>query len=166
MKCLKIFTGCLSIALLLAACSTSTHTQTPPTTPTPMLIPPPVQGPAVLGDNVVIENWAYLGSDFINPLPIPDLSGANVRQVGKGAQESWLVKKEDGFDLVWVQLPCATQPVLVIHSDATLEFWPGESVNPDCEEMGVSHVLTVQWQTTLPFDEWKFIFHPPPPPES
>lgn len=145
----------------LTACATVTTTPTPYTIPASTLIPPPIQGPAVLGDHV--ENWEYLGPEAVESMPV---ASDNVRNVDAALREIRLIRTEDGFELVWIELICSTQPVVVVHSDARIEFWPGASVNPDCEEMGVGHKLTVQWQTDIPFGEWKFIFHPPPPPES
>lgn len=150
----------LLIGFIFTACSTSTPTVTPVSpfqTSTP--IPPPVQGPAVLGDNVEIKDWEYLGPESVEFFP--SLS-ANVREVGK---EIYLVRRNDGFDLVWGQLPCATQPVMIVHADAVIEFWPGTgiaNIEEPCEAMLVGHRLTVQWETDIPFEEWKFIFHPPP----
>lgn len=122
-------------------------------------IPPPVQGPAVLGDNVGIKDWEYLGLESVESFP--SLS-ANVREVGK---DIYLVRKDYGFDLIWLEVSCATQPVAIVHADAVIEFWPAAKIEP-CEAMGVGHMLTVQWETDIPFAEWKFIFHPPPEPES
>ena len=128
-----------------------------------MLIPPPVQGPAVLGEGVEIEAWEYLGSKAVEAMPMPS---ANVRKVDFSHWEARLIRKEDGLELVWGEVACATQPVVVVHADASIEFWPGESVNPVCELMEIFHKLTVQWQTEIPFEDWTFIFHPPPEPES
>lgn len=137
------------------------QTPTPQTLPTPTLIPPPVQGPAVLGDNVEIGEWEYLGPEAVESLP--NLS-ATVRNVDVSHHEIRLIRNEDGFELVWSQVVCATQPVVVVRADAVIEFWHGEI--PPCEDMGVFHKLTVQWQTDIPFEDWKFIFHPSPAPES
>jgi hypothetical protein len=150
----------LLIDFIFKSCSTSTPISTPQTS-TP--IPPPVQGPAVLGDNVEIKDWEYLGPESVESFP--SLS-ANVREVGK---DIYLVRRDYGFDLVWIQLPCATEPVMIVHADAVIEFWPAakiESTEPPCEAMGMGHMLTVRWETDIPFDEWKFIFHPPPEPEA
>ena len=146
----------LLIGFIFTACSTSTPI---PTSQTSTPIPPPVQGPAVLGDNIEIKDWEYLGPESIESFPSPS---ANVREVGK---EIYLVRRDDGFDLVWGQLPCATQPVVIVHVDAVIEFWPGAAIKEPCEAMLVGHMLTVQWETDIPF-EWNFIFHPSPQPES
>jgi hypothetical protein len=169
----RFITTFLFISLTCTACTIIISTPTPsppPPTATPTAIPPPAQGPAVIGDNVEIGDWEYLGPEAVESLP--PLS-ASVREVGtdeedfyKGLYEARLVWIEDGLELLWITYPCSTQPVVVVHSDATIEFWPGEIVGPDCEAMGVIHKLTVQWQTSIPFEDWKFILHPPPLPEA
>jgi hypothetical protein len=154
------------IGLTCTACinTISTPTPGPPTqTATPAPIPPAVQGPAVLGDGVKIEDWEYLGPEAIESFP--PLS-TTVREVGADIQEVRLGWRPDGFDLVWNQFPCATEPVLVVRADATIEFWSGEIVGPDCEAMAVLHMLTVNWQTSIPFEDWNFILHSPPLPEA
>jgi len=133
--------------LILAACNR----------PTP-IPPPPIPGPAVLGDGVLIANWEYFGPNAVERLP--ELS-ANVKEVGNDVYEVRLVQKERGFDLVWSQLPCATQPVIIIHDNASIEFWPGEGVG-FCEAMSVLHMLTVEFQTTTPIEKWEFVLYPPP----
>lgn len=155
------FTACLLV--ILTACSSSISTEVLQTPPSPTLIPPPAQGPAVLGDNVELESWEYLGPESVDSLPNPS---ATIRKVDVSPYEIRLLNTDEGFKLVWGALLCSTQPVVVVHSDAMIEFWPGESTNPDCVEMQVLHLLTVQWQTDIPFENWNFIFHPPPEPES
>ena len=152
------------IGLIVVACNTPgsgptpTPSSTPPTViPTP--IPPPVQGPAVVGDKVEIEDWEYLGPESIESLP--PLSDT-VREVGPDdVFEARLAWRPDGFDLVWIAFPCAKEPVVVVHADATIEFWPADRIWPTCEAMAVVHMLTAQWQTSIPFEDWKFIYHPP-----
>lgn len=144
-------TAALLVGLALSACTTET------------LTPPPVQGPAVIGDNVEIEAWEYLGPEAVESLP--SLS-AGVRDVGKDIYQVRLIQKDSGFDLVWGQLPCATQPVVVVHADASIEFWPGEGLGEVCEAMEVFHKLTVKWHTTVPFEQWEFTLHPPPEPDA
>lgn len=158
---LLIYTVCFFV--ILSACSAPLPTETPQTVLTPILDMPPVQGPAVLGDHVVIEGWEYLGPESVESFPNPS---ATVRKEDILPYEIRLVRTEDGFELVWGALLCRTQPVVVVRAKATIEFWPGESVNPDCEAMQVGHRLMVQWQTDIPFEKWIFIFHPPPGPES
>ena len=139
-----------------------TETAVPSSTP----IPPPVQGPAVLGDNVEIKDWEYLGPESVESFP--SLS-ANVKEVGNNVYEIRLVRTDYGFDLIWTEFPCATQPVVIVHADAVIEFWPGGKpaarIEP-CEAMSVGHMLTVQWDIDIPFEQWKFILHPPPQPEA
>ena len=116
----------ISIMLFVGLTMTGCSTEKP--------VPPPVQGPAVLGDGVVIDDWTYLGSNAVQPLPVSPLP-AGAREVGTGEYEAWLVWTADGFDLVWRQFACATQPVVVVHA-GVIEFWPGKIVTPDCSAAG------------------------------
>ncbi|GAB4578501.1 MAG: hypothetical protein Fur0022_12360 [Anaerolineales bacterium] len=136
---------------------------TPQTLSTSTLIPLPIEGPAVIGDGVEIEMWEYLGPEAVEAIPIPS---ETIRNVDVSPYQIRLIRTDGGFELVWGALLCSTQPVIVVSLDATIEFWPGQSTDADCVEMEVFHKLTVQWQTDIPFEEWKFIFHPPPPPEA
>jgi hypothetical protein len=113
-----------------------------------------------LGDNVEIKDWEYLGPESVESFP---LLSADVREVGR---EIYLVRRDYGFDLVWLEVVCATQPVVSVHADAVIEFWPGASIEETCEAMGVGHMLTVQWETDIPFEQWKFTLHRPPLPKS
>jgi hypothetical protein len=116
----RLLTTFLFISLIFTACTISTPTPGPPTqTATPTLIPPPAQGPVVLGDEVEIEKWEYLGPDAVELFPV---LSANVRDVGNDVDQVRLVWKEDGFELFWITYRCSTQPVLVVHADATIEF--------------------------------------------
>jgi len=72
-----------------------------------------------------------------------------------------LVWKEDGFDLAYSQFPCADEPVVVVHADATIEFWPAERIEPTCEAAEAFHLLSVKWKTDIPFEDWEFIYYPP-----
>jgi hypothetical protein len=153
----------LLIGLLITACSASSPTQASQNIPTPAFIPPPVQGPAVVGQGVEIESWEYHGSNVVESLPLPS---ANVRAVDFSYWEARLIRTENGFEFVWGELPCATQPVVIVHAEATIEFWPRWSISPYCEAREAFHKLSVQWETDVPFDEWEFIFHPPPAPEA
>ena len=125
-------------------------------------IPPPVQGPAVIGDDAVgIEDWEYLGPNAIQALPLPQWLGTDAREVGTDLNPVWLVPNEGGFDLAWGQFPCATQPVVVVHANNSIEFWPGDIVGEDCDAMGTFHLLTVKLQPNIPLDQWQFTLHPP-----
>jgi hypothetical protein len=146
---------------------------------------PPVRGPAVLSEaGVEILDWEYLGPDSVRSVPEP---AANVREVEQEAEQYsiYLIRTDEGFELMWSQVLCAIRPVLVVHVGMSLEFWPGQTYcegevpmprgciiayNPDgsvdygCEAVGVAHEITVKLQTSIPFDQWTFTLHPPPAP--
>jgi len=112
----------------------------------------------VQGDGVVIDDWKYLGPAAVEQQPV---EAANVHGFGTSPHNAWVIWTEDGFDLVWGQLPCATQPVVVVHA-SSMEFWPGASVDQTCVAMLVYHKLTVVMQTETPPEQWRFTLHPPP----
>lgn len=130
----------LIVGLILAGCST----------------PPPVQGPAVQGDGVVIEDWQYLGPEAVNEPP----AAANVSAFGADAYEAWVIWTDAGFDLVYAHFPCPTQPVLIVHA-GSMELWPGAHVNANCGASRVYHKITVALQTDVPPEQWRFTLHPP-----
>jgi hypothetical protein len=66
-----------------------------------------------------------------------------------------------GFDLIWGNFPCSTQPVLFIQPGNQLEFWPGNRVGDVCEAMERGHVISVSLNQNVPLADWQFIFHAP-----
>jgi hypothetical protein len=143
----------VAIILVLLVVAVSTCTKDAP-------LPPPVQGSAVLADaSVEIVDREYLGPDEVDSLP--SLS-AKVREVGDDVHQARLVWKDDGFELVWGGFVCATRPVVIVHSDLSIEFWPGEIIDEDCVAWAALHKLTVELYTSIPFEQWKFTLHPPP----
>ena len=119
---------------------------------------PTVPGPTVMGKGTEIETWNYFGPDATQSIPAPS---SNIRDVGNEVYEARLIQTENGFDIVWGQMRCATQPTVIVYADATIEFWPGDIVGEDCEAAELFHKLTVTWHTNVPFGQWDFIFHPP-----
>lgn len=146
-----LFMGLL-IAYTISACTTEAKS---PATPT-------IQGPAVTGNNVEIEAWEYLGADVVELLPLP---ADDVKVFGNEVYQGRLIRTADGFDLIWGQIRCANQPIVTIHADATIEFWPGGHDKIEgrvCESAEVFHKLSVKWNTDIPFEQWNLVFHSPP----
>lgn len=139
----------LLVGLILTGCSRAT--------------PPPVQGLAVQGDGVVIDDWKYLGPGAVKEFPS---EAANARAFGTSEYAAWVIWTDTGFDLVWGGGVCTTQPVVVVHA-GSIEFWPGQSVPPpntECVAVMVGHKLTVAMKTDIPPEQWRFTLHPPPNP--
>ncbi|NOK59400.1 MAG: hypothetical protein GFH27_549283n140 [Chloroflexi bacterium AL-W] len=159
-----------TVGLLLTAC-TNTTAQTPnPTSTTDPLqqrtpVPAqtneatsaPLQGPAVISNDSAITAWAYLGHESVTADPA---SADKVREFGDRIQRAWLVENEEGYELIWVALPCSTQPIVVI-AEASLDLWPGESVRPDCDAMSVVHLITITTEITTLLEQWTLTLHPP-----
>jgi len=147
--------------ILVAVCITIAACQSEP------FILLPTQGPAVLGDGTEIIGWEYLSPDMIGDRPqLLSLSAETQKfeseKFDRYKYEVWLLPTENGFKLEWGQFMCATQPVAVVHSNQTIEFWPGEIVGESCDAMSVSHQLTVTLADDMPAKGWKVIVHPPP----
>ncbi|MEM8532380.1 MAG: hypothetical protein AAGF95_16160 [Chloroflexota bacterium] len=145
-----------TVGLLLTACGNTTA-QTPTPTSTTDIPATPIQGPAVISNDGAITAWTYLGHESVMSHPSP---ADNVREFGDSKSRAWLVEKDNGYELVWDVNQCATQPVVVI-AHTSLDLWPGESVRPDCEAMGVFHLITITTEITTPLDQWTLTLHPP-----
>lgn len=120
----------------------------------------PVQGPAVLSHDpdLLVTNWEYLGPEAAAEFP-PASEG--VRVLDEMHYEIRLRETAVGFDLIWGNFPCSTQPVLFIQPGNQLEFWPGNRVGDVCEAMERGHVISVSLNQNVPLADWQFIFHAP-----
>ena len=127
---------------------------------------PPTQGPAVIGDGVEIEDWEYLGPDMDGSRPSLQSISSDIQEFGDNVIPVWLLPTEEGFELEWRTLACATQPVAVVRDDATIEFWPGETVGEYCDAMSIAHRLSVEIADNVPSEQWEVILHPPPMPDA
>lgn len=142
------------IALLLIGCAADTSN--PPTaTPVSFRTPQPVVS-AESGINLI--DWTYTPPWETNENSRPD--GPNVVSIDQDTYEGWIVWRDDGFDLVWGDFLCSTAPELIIHADASMDFWPGEIVGDDCESAETRHKLSVQLETDVPSEQWQFTLHP------
>lgn len=121
----------------------------------------PVQGAAVISHDpeLQVTEWAYLGPDANVGFPP---ASENVRVLDALHYEIRLRQTAVGFDLMWGNLPCSTQPVLFIEPDNQLAFWPGNMVGEDCESMEANHMISVSLDKTVPLAEWRFVFHASP----
>ncbi len=120
----------------------------------------PVQGPAVIShdpDLLVVE-WEYLGPESAAEFPS---ASESVRVLDDLHYEIRLRETAVGFDLIWGNLLCSTQPVLFIQPDNRLEFWPGSIVGDDCVAMEAIHVITVSLDPNVPLADWQFVIHAP-----
>ena len=145
-----------TIGLLLTACGNTTA-QTPNPTSTTDIPATPIQGPAVISNDIDISDWEYLGHEAVTAEPA---SADKVSEFGDSRNNARLVETEAGYELIWGALPCSTQPVVVI-AEASLDLWPGESVRPDCDAMAVIHLITITTEITTPLDQWTLTLHPP-----
>jgi len=121
----------------------------------------PMQGPAVVSydPNVPVTHWEYLGPEAADEFPP---QSERVRVLNELHYEIRLVETAVGFDLIWGDFICSTQPVLLIQPGNRLEFWPGSIVGDYCVAMEAGHVISVSLEQPVPLAEWQFIFHAPP----
>jgi hypothetical protein len=117
----------------------------------------PVQGPAVISHDpdLQVTEWDYSMPEFPPALE-------NVRELDELHYEIRLAETAVGFDLVWSNYPCSTEPVLFIQPGHQLELWPGNIVGEGCESMSVEHMFSVSLEQNVPLDDWQFILHAPP----
>jgi hypothetical protein len=116
----------------------------------------PVQGPAVVSHDpeLVVTEWEYSIPEFPPVLE-------NVRELDELHYEIRLVETAVGFDLIWNNYLCSTQPVLFIQPGHQLEFWPGNIVGESCESMSVPYMISVSLNQNVSLADWQFIFHAP-----
>ena len=120
----------------------------------------PVPGPAVISHDpdLPVTGWEYLGLDSVTEFP---LASESVRVLDELHYEIRLRETAVGFDLIWGNFLCSTQPVLYIQPGDRLEFWPGNIVGDDCEAMEVGHMISVSLDKNVPLADWQFVFHAP-----
>lgn len=127
-----------------------------------------IEGPVVLSldPNITIESWEYLSPEQLsqsdNPLVLPDSEGI---AVGNEQHRASILWSEQGFELYWGELPCATKPVLLIKENAGIELFGGKQPPPPrvCEAMESFHSFTVTLSSDtsiLPVNQWTYIFQP------
>ncbi len=121
----------------------------------------PVSGPAVTSHDpdLLVTGWEYLGPESAAEFPP---ASESVRVLNELHYEIRLRQTAVGFDLIWGDFLCSTQPVLFIQPDNRLEFWPGSIVGDDCVAMEAIHVISVSLDQNVPLADWQFIFHAPP----
>ncbi len=117
----------------------------------------PVQGPAVVSHDpdLQVTEWEYSIPEFPPTFE-------NARELDELHYEIRLAETAVGFDLIWGNFPCSTEPVLFLQPGNRLEFWPGNIVGEDCDAMEAIHVISVSLNQNVPLDDWQFIFHAPP----
>ena len=127
---------------------------------------PPLQGPAVIGDGIEIAAWAYLGPDADGSRARLQSLSSEVQEFGDAVKTVWLLPTEGGFQLEWGEVLCATEPIVIVHADALIEFWPGDIVGETCEDKETFHQLTVEIAGNVSPEQWEVVVHPPPMPDA
>jgi hypothetical protein len=127
-----------------------------------------IEGPTVLSldPNITVEKWVYLSPDELsqtdNPLVLPDNDGV---AFGDDAHRALITWTEQGFDLYWGELPCATKPIVLIKENAVIELFGGKQPPPPtvCHAMESFHGFTVTLSSATslpPASQWAYSFRP------
>ncbi len=125
---------------------------------------PPVQGPAAIGDGIEVADWAYLGPDEDGSRSRLQSLSSEVQEFGDAVKTVWLLPTEGGFQLEWGEVLCATEPIVVVHADASIDFWAGGIVGETCDDKEIFHQLTVEIAGNTSPEQWQVIVHPSPTP--
>lgn len=113
--------------------------------------------------NAIIESWEYL-----NPRSEETLASflsRDPKSIGFGPSqyEAYIIWREGGFDLVWGNFICSTQPSLII-DNITIELWLNDGIWDDCDAAQVTHAFKVELATDIPIEEWAYTLYTDAPP--
>ncbi len=146
--------------LLLVSCRSKTSLVELEPTPTP-------QGPSVISNNpnAVIKSWEYISPRSEDALTSFPVRNSDAIGFGPDAYEAYIVWHEGGFDLIWGNFSCSTQPILIVE-ETTITLWLNDGIWDDCVAAEVIHAFKVKMETDIPIEEWAYILHQDAPPLS
>jgi hypothetical protein len=143
------------MCLLLIGCRNGTKTieSEPTALPTP-------QGPAVISNNpgAIIQSWEYINPRSEKALTSFPTHDPEAIKLGSEPYEAYVVWRKDGFDLIWGNFICSTQPILTIEN-TTIELWLNDGIWDDCDAAEVIHAFKIDLETDIPTEEWTYIIH-------
>lgn len=121
-----------------------------------------------LDPDITVENWDYLSpkqAPQVDPLFSPDPNGI---VFGNEPHEAIIIWTEQGFDLRWGELPCATKPIVLIKENAEIALFAGKQPPPPivCNAMESFHAFRVTLSSNMPIpsaNEWTYSFRPSEP---
>jgi hypothetical protein len=146
------------ICLLSISCDSEIQSVESEQTPVP-------QGPSIISNSsdTVVESWKYISPRSEEALVSFPSSASGAIEFGPEHYEAYIVWRTGGFDLIWGNFACSTQPILVI-KNKTIELWLNNAVWEDCEAAEVIHAFKVELETDIPPEEWIYILYPDAPP--
>lgn len=148
------------ICFLSVGCSNETNSATPEATQTPIGL-----GPAVISNNptIIVQSWEYIGPR--SPDALVSFPSRNPEAIAFGPDhyEAYIIWRESGFDLIWGNVFCSTEPILII-KEATIELWLNDGIWNDCEASQEIHAFNVELETDIPPEKWTYILHKDAPP--
>lgn len=113
--------------------------------------------------NIVIENWEYLSPRSDEALQSFPSQDSEAIAFGSDKHEAYIVWHEDGFDVIWGNVICSTEPILTI-GEATIALWLNDGIWDDCEDAQVTHAFRVELVTDIPLEAWTYSVHTNAPP--
>ena len=127
----------------------------------PLTVTPLPIGPLAvsLNPDVVIVDWQYLDPSNTEAWEEFGFSRHPVEpgtiDLGSKTNEAYAHWHEEGFDLIWWDFPCATQPVMVIEG-TTVGLWRDDHSFYHCEAEAAPHVFRIEVETTIPQEAWRY----------
>jgi hypothetical protein len=127
--------------------------------------PPTSQGPSVISNNpdAVVESWEYISPRSEEAFTSFPSSDPEAVKFGSELDETYIVWRKGGFDLIWGNVICSTQPILTIE-DTTIELWLNDGIWEDCEAAETIHAFKVELETDIPTEGWTYVVHQDAPP--
>ena len=126
---------------------------------------PTPRGPAVMNDNpdVILQSWEYIHPHSDKALVSFPSDDPEAIEFGPEHYEAYMVWRESGFDLIWGNVFCSTEPILVIKEEK-ISLWLNDSIWNYCESSQEMHTFKVNLETNIPPEEWTYILHKDAPP--
>ncbi|MEI2610454.1 MAG: hypothetical protein V9G20_17645 [Candidatus Promineifilaceae bacterium] len=148
----------VSTCLLFVGCRSETNAVESEPTRTP-------QGPTVISNNpnAIIKSWEYLNPRSEEALT--SFLSRDPKSIGFGPEryEAYIIWRKGGFDLVWGNFICSTQPILTINN-TIIDLWLNDAIWDDCDAAQVIHAFKVELETDIPTGEWTYVIHSDAPP--
>lgn len=116
-----------------------------------------------LDPNIVVEDWTYLSPEQLsqddNPFVLEGIT------FGNETHRALIIWTEQGFDLYWGELPCATRPIVTIQENSVIELFGGKQTPPppECLAMETFHAMRVTLSSDtalLTPDQWAYELRP------
>lgn len=148
------------ICLLLISCRSEASS-----TESELMLASQDRGPAVISNNpnAAVKSWEYISPHLDEALTSFPSSNPETIKFGPDHYEAYIMWREGGFDIIWGNFVCSTQPVLMIE-ETTIALWLNDAIWDDCDAAEVIHAFKVELETDIPAEEWTYVVHQKAPP--